>query len=322
MAGRKRRGKYATDETVGVMDPRGIEPPHRNLAAAIDRSGIERQQFMTLMDVSEKTLNAWIGGSPKRDPQKRLTNGELIRAAHLLRVNIPYLLDLTEDQAQPKDGAPMPGNLGQYEKGRRLLKKYVGIARDPDKVIRFIEHEEDCVVRGDSLDAVVTQEQGYQVPRFTTPHRIGAEPAGVWEFYEDEDMAYWERGDVSWANVDESWDESDVDKRLSAWEKELYRVCGLEEHGDEKFPMSDLLFYLDIRDEKTRPNYIKAYKEQTAARLMREAEAIPGDYRDLAGVCVTMLDELRRNKDPELVDLACMVVGELHERISYSKRGN
>lgn len=296
VAGR-RKGKYQTDETVGVMDPRGIEPPHRNLAEAIDRSGIERQQFTVLMDVSEKTLNAWIAGNPTRDPQKRLTNGELMRAAHLLKVNIPYLLDLTEDPAQPKGGAPMPGDLGQYERGRRLIRKYLGIAKDPDKAIRPVEGDGDVDEYGNFTE---TQESGYRVPYITTPNRIGAKPEGVWKFYQDEYMD---------------------DAGFTDWMDEVFRVCGDGDSPEDVLPDRALFltFYLDKEDHSW---FMEDYRKRTAGRLGGELEAIPGDYRSLAGVCNTMIDELRRCEQPELVDRACMVVSELYEQIAYKKRGD
>lgn len=295
VAGR-RKGKYQTNETVGVMDPRGIEPPHRNLAEAIDRSGIERQQFMALMDVSEKTLNAWIAGNPTRDPQKRLTNGELMRAAHLLKVNIPYLLDLTEDPAQPKGGAPMPRDLGQYERGRRYIKRLLSATKDPGAIVKRQLHEDEV---DDYGNTTVMAEEGYWVPHVTTPNHIGATPRANWRFYQDEYMD---------------------SEGFTDWMDEVFRVCG-DGVLPEDVPPDRALFrgsYLSKEDHW----FMEDYRKRTAERLRDELEAIPGDYRSLAGVCNTMIDELRKSDNPELVDHACMVVGELYEQIAYKKRGD
>ncbi len=292
MAGGKSKGErrpYWSDESRELWDPRTFEPAHRNLADAIRAQGMTQETFAGALGVSTTTVERWVHGHEKRENGYHLSNGELLQAARLLHCNVPYLLDLTTDP-QPATGQDsLPGNIGQYERGRRFVAEWWRMAKDPAKLVRSAEQEATFA------DGELGYIYGYEVARVAAPARIGAAPSAAWEFYDDEG-----RHADGWTD----------------WEEEVFRICGDgEDLPDVPEWYEDAnLFEVNYLGDEARAWFLKDYRERTAARLRTELLAIPGDYRSLVGVCRTMLDRIERTAAPEEIDRLLMSMTPLYDR--------
>lgn len=284
------RRPYRTDESKEWWDPRTFEPAHHNLADAIKAAGMTQDTFAGALGVSTATVERWIHGNGERAAGHHLSNGELLQAARILNCNIAYLLDLTTDPQPTTDEGSLPGNIGQYERGRRFIAEYWTIAKDPAKVLRVEEGV------WDDEAGIPLLFPGYLSPRITISE-MGEKLAASWTLCPDYGM-----------------DAAEV----TDWDEEVFNNIGGDywtRYGADARNM----FMVDWRGED-HDRLMGEYRERTAERLRAELLAIPGDYRSLIGVCRTMLDRVERTAAPEEADRLAMLMTMLYNRAADSRK--
>lgn len=100
-----------------AMDPRGIRPK-RNLGSILGPRDGGRRRFAEEMGVSYSTVCRWVsGGSDMGDR-------EIVRASRILKVSVPYLLDLTllrKPRMDQIDGRSSLRTMGDYDWMRQTI---------------------------------------------------------------------------------------------------------------------------------------------------------------------------------------------------------
>lgn len=282
--------KYKTDENAGVLDPRHIEPAHNNLRDAISSRELTQKAFaIAFMGTTDSTVERWLKGYGEFKPGYRLTNGELVRASHVLDCSILYLLDLTDESEPPRDAQEAQRLLSGFESRRKALREGYSISKDPSKVATAFlasgrtlngsaQEEEDTLeemplsgIKGENLQRVV------QVDVWQLNHGAG--------------------------------------NSFSLETKRLFRM-----HSGEFVPSYDrwLIDSIGATGEyapltSQTLEWLESYPRECQKRLQDSLKSIPGDYRSLVGVCKVMIDNIAKSKSEEAIERMCADIVTLYQ---------